>query len=139
MRKRIFGLVVCLLLISLNQGGVSALSALEDTASFVSGKEWMIRMTPKEKMMSLLPPMALYHKFGVKFQKTIFEYIDALDEELASHPLLEGEDVANIFASTIYAGEPENRPPLDRMGAVFELLKKRDSENLYPAIPITEG
>lgn len=109
-----------------------------DEAVFVSGREWIRQMTPKEKMMSLLPPMALYHKFGVRFHKTVFEYIDTMDTELAGNPLLEKEDVANLFASTVYALEPENRLPLERMGSVFEILQKRGPENPYPSIPLSE-
>ena len=135
MKKTFASLLIAAAVMVLTAGSSSA---LDDASSFVSGKEWVVQMTAKEKMMSLLPPMALYHKFGVKFQKSIFEYIDTMDTELASNPVLQQEDIANIFASTIYAGEPENRQPMDRMGAIFEILKKRDAENLYPAIPLKE-
>ncbi len=113
-------------------------SAAPEMDVFISGREWSQQMTSREKLMSLLPPMALYNKFGVQFQRSVFEYIDALDSELAGNSRLEKEDIANIFASTVYALEPENRLPLERMQTVFGVLKKREAEDFYPAIPLSE-
>lgn len=134
MKKAIF-LVFSVLLLA--GGSAGSAQALEEGV-FVSGKEWIRQMSPKEKLMSLLPPMALYHKFGIRFQRSVFEYIETLDSELAGNPVLANEDVANIFASTVYHLEPENRLPLERMGAVFEIMQKREAENLYPSIPLSD-
>lgn len=77
--------------------------------SFTTGKDWVQKMSKAEKFISVYAPMILFHRYGINFRKTASEYLDTIDRVLINNPYLEKEDVANIFASTIYAYEPETR------------------------------
>ena len=58
--------------------------------------------------------------YGVPFRHTPPEYVKAMDKVLLYNPYLEKEDVANIFASTVYAYEPESRPGFEGMLREFQ-------------------
>ncbi|MBI2095460.1 MAG: hypothetical protein HYT89_04785 [Candidatus Omnitrophica bacterium] len=87
---------------------------------FTTGEEWAEKMSEREKFMSLLVPMSLFNQYGVPFRRTPPEYVKAMDKVLLYNPYLEKEDVANIFASTVYAYEPESRPGFEWMLREFQ-------------------
>ena len=77
--------------------------------TFTTGKDWVKKMSKGEKFISVYAPMILLHRYGINFRKTPNEYLESIDRVLINNPYLEKEDVANIFASTVYAYEPETR------------------------------
>ena len=77
--------------------------------TFTTGKDWVKKMSKGEKFISVYAPMILLHRYGINFRKTPNEYLESIDRVLINNPYLEKEDVANIFASTVYAYEPESR------------------------------
>ena len=87
--------------------------------NFTDGKDWTQKMSKGEKFISVYAPMILFHRYGVNFRKTPAEYIETIEKVLINNPYLEKEDVSNIFASTIYAYEPESRPAFKLMEAEF--------------------
>jgi hypothetical protein len=101
--------------------GAAPLSPGADTrpAVFTSGNDWTERMTPGEKYLSILAPMAVFYQYGVQFRLRPEEYIPKIDRLLEWNPQLHGEDVTNIFASAVYLFEPENRPAFDSMETEF--------------------
>ena len=80
-----------------------------NSESFSTGKDWIQKMSKGEKFISVYAPMILFHRYGINFRKTPNEYLESIDRVLINNPYLEKEDVANIFASTVYAYEPESR------------------------------
>lgn len=98
--------------------------------NFTSGKEWTRKMSKGEKFISVYAPMILFHRYGVNFQKSPGEYAETIDKVLLNNPYLEKEDVANIFASTVYAYEPESRPAFRLMELEFA------NEGLQPRLLI---
>ena len=108
-------LVLALLLVS------PVVLAAQET--FTTGKEWNQNMSENEKFMSLAAPMILFNKYGVPFKETPEYYIPLVDKVLTEYPYLENEDVANIFASTVYAYEPESRETLTLIEKEFTLYE----------------
>ncbi len=98
--------------------------------TFTTGKDWLEKMDEKEKVISLIPPAMFFHNAGVPMRHQPYEYINTLDQVLLENPYLEKEDVANIFASTLYAYEPESRAALDWLasesGLGQSLLRERN-------------
>ncbi|HTL69961.1 MAG TPA: hypothetical protein VL404_01590 [Candidatus Eisenbacteria bacterium] len=80
--------------------------------TFTTGRDWMQKMTPGEKFMSVALPMAMLHEYGVPVRLTPEQYIPIIDRILRFNPQFVSEDVANIFTSTVYAVEPGTRPSL---------------------------
>lgn len=111
MRKKILSAAFAAVILA----GVPA-QAYVDT--FTDGADWKTRMSLREKFMSIVAPMAEFHKYGVPFRRSAEEYIPTIDRVIAANPRLEREDVANIFASAVYLYEPESRP-------YFDLLEER--------------
>ncbi len=99
------GLIGCVLCVTVQS------QAYVDT--FTTGKDWLEKMDEKEKVISLVPPTIFFHNAGVPMRHQPYEYVTTLDRVLLENPYLESEDVANIFASTLYAYEPESRAALD--------------------------
>ena len=97
--------------------GVPAQADYNET--FVNGKDWVEHMSAKEKYISLLPPTLLFGEYDVHLRHSLPEYIYWMDNILLRNPQLENEGVGNIFASTIYLFEPENRPALKSMEVDF--------------------
>ncbi|OIO37266.1 MAG: hypothetical protein AUJ72_04870 [Candidatus Omnitrophica bacterium CG1_02_46_14] len=96
--------------------------------TFTSGKDWNEKMSKGEKFISVYAPMILFHRYGINFRKTPDEYAETLDQVLMENPYLEKEDVVNIFASTVYAYEPESR-------RAFVIMKMElANEYLKPAL-----
>ena len=87
--------------------------------NFSTGKDWVERMSPHEKYISLLPPTLLFAQYDVRLRHSLPEYIGLIDRILHNNPQLENEDVGNIFSSAVYLFEPENREPLKTMEMNF--------------------
>ena len=90
--------------------GVSPSRASTDT--FKSGSEWTDELSANEKMMALVPPAMLFHSYHIPLRRNLPEYVPLIDRVLLYNPELGKEDIANIFASTLYHYEPETRPAL---------------------------
>lgn len=112
-KKRAGLLFVLVLFLGLARSG----SAFEE--HFSTGKDWLKLMSAREKYMSLLPPSLLFHRYDVRLRRSLPEYIGMIDFVLRRNPNLENEDVSNIFASTVYFFEPENRDALRTMEMNF--------------------
>lgn len=96
-----------LLLFSILFFSLEPISAYSEPLS--TGKDWVEKMSKDEKFISVYAPMILFHRYGINFRKTPNEYVDTIDRVLINNPYIEKEDVANIFASTVYTVEPESR------------------------------
>ena len=119
-------LVYLLVSLSLISGTAAYSSSYSET--FTTGKYWIQKMSKGEKFISIYAPMIQLHRYGVNFRKTPIEYADTIDRVLLENPYLEKEDVANIFASTVYTYEPESR-------RAFAIMKLEFSqEDLRPAL-----
>jgi hypothetical protein len=102
--------------------------SLASSETFTTGKDWTQKMSKGEKFLSIYAPMILFHRYGINFRKTPDQYAETLDRVLMENPYLEKEDVANIFASTVYAYEPESR-------RAFVIMKMElANEYLKPAL-----
>lgn len=86
---------------------------------FVTGEDWAKRMSVREKFMSLLPPAVVFSNYDVHLRLSLPRYIFLMDRIMERNPRLVDEEVANIFASTIYLFEPENRSALREMEMNF--------------------
>ncbi len=121
--------LVCLLTSFLLLAGAET-RAQASSDTFTTGKDWTQKMSKGEKFLSVYAPMILFHRYGVNFRKTPDEYAETIDHVLVENPYLEKEDVANIFASTVYAYEPESR-------RAFVIMKMEfDNEYLKPLLLI---
>ena len=109
-------------------------SALAYTETFTTGKEWEEKMTPKEKLMSVLVPMILFHRYGVPFEKKAEQYVLTIDKVLLYNPYLQNEDVANIFASAVYAYEPESRPAFNSLLIETRSRKEGFKPEFFPRV-----
>lgn len=89
------------------------------TAPFSTGAEWSDRMTEGEKFLSVAVPMATLIEYGVPIRMPLQAYIPTLDRVIERNPQLGKEDVANIFASTVYIYEPQTRRRLDELEERF--------------------
>ena len=103
--------------------------------TFTTGKDWAQRMTVKEKFLSLFAPTLLFHKYGVPLRRPIVEYIQTIDRVLLNNPYLEKEDVANIFASTVYAYEPQSRPAIDYLESQLKQRKNYEEGLAVSLLP----
>ncbi len=96
-----------------------AAPALHAEEAFTTGKDWAKRMTVREKYISLLPPTMTLEDYDVHLRLGLPQYITLIDAILLRNPQLEGEDVSNIFVSTVYLVEPQNREKLKALEADF--------------------
>ncbi len=94
---------------------LAAIPGFAASDSFSTGKDWNEKMSEKEKFISIVAPMVHFSHYGVPFEHTPPEYINAIDQVLLYNPYLENEDMTNIFASTVYAYEPESRPAFENL------------------------
>ena len=108
------------LILCLTLGAAANTHANSYSETFTTGKEWTEKMSKSEKFISVYAPMILFHRYGVNFRKTPNEYAETIDRVLLENPYLEKEDVANIFASTVYTYEPESRRAFAIMKMEFE-------------------
>ena len=86
---------------------------------FVTGRDWIKRMSQREKFMSLLPPALLFSEYDVQLRLGLPQYILLIDGIMERNPKLENEEISNIFSSTIYFFEPQNREALKTMEMNF--------------------
>lgn len=93
--------------------------------TFTTGEDWKQRMTEREKLIALIAPTILFEKYKVPLKYTPDRYIPTIEMVISNNPYLEKEDVANIFASTVYAYEPGSRKALDWMA--YEFSKTREA------------
>ena len=98
-------------------GSGQTANTYEETLS--TGKDWTNRMSLREKYISLLPPALLFQQYDVHLKLSLPEYIVLIDHILLRNPQLGKEDVSNIFASTVYLFEPQNRTALKTMEMNF--------------------
>ena len=94
-----------------------AAEAAEET--FSTGKDWSKNMSAREKYISLVPPTMTFEQYDVRLAHSLPRYIGLMDNILLRNPQLETEDVSNIFASTVYLVEPQNRRALKTMEMDF--------------------
>ena len=87
--------------------------------TFATGKDWIQRMSKREKFISLVAPTLIFNRYDVHLRHSLPQYIYQIDRILLKNPQLEREDVNNIFASAIYLFEPENRELLKTMEMNF--------------------
>jgi hypothetical protein len=99
--------------------GASALPVPAYNREFVTGEDWAERMSPNEKYIALIPPSLSFAEYDVHLRLSLPQYILLIDQVMERNPRLQDEEVANIFASTIYIFEPENRPKLKEMEESF--------------------
>ena len=102
---------------------------------FTTGKDWTEHMNPKQKFIAIFAPFILYHRYGVNFREKPEQYVEKIDKVLIDNPYIQSEDIANIFASTVYAVEPENRPAFDAMEREFR-ARKAGYPEYYPSLAI---
>jgi len=91
----------------------------KEIETFTTGKDWTEKMSSGEKLISLVAPTMLFRRTHVPLRLKLPAYIPILDKVILFNPQLEKEDVANIFASTVYKFEPESRPYLEWMETEF--------------------
>ena len=103
-----------------------------------TGKDWVKHMSPREKFMSLIPPALLFNEYDIRLRHSLPQYIQWMDYILLSTPQLEKEDVSNIFASTVYLFEPENREALRAMETNY-LRGDYDRKIRAPRLTIEEA
>ena len=110
-----------------------ALPAAEEP--FSSGKDWLKHMSLREKYISLLAPTIVFERHDVQLRRSLPEYIYLIDGILLRNPQLEREEISNIFASTVYLVEPQNREALKNMEMQF--LSGNFETNPYQAPRLT--
>ena len=110
--RRFLGVFLTLLCLS---GAVNAFGYAE----FMTGEDWAKNMSMREKYLSLIPPTWMFSQYDVHLKMSLPQYIFLIDRVVQRNPQLRGEDITNIFASTVYLFEPENRPALKTMEMNF--------------------
>jgi hypothetical protein len=109
-------------------------AALADSnETFSSGKDWMTRLNDREKIIAIIAPTVLLHRYGVPIQKSPDEYLEKIDKVLEKNPDLAKEDISNIYASTVYYYEPWTRKPLEELELAF--LRGETEPSLLNAMP----
>lgn len=123
-----------LLMLSLAARAVAA-----DNEVFTAGDDWIERMSVREKLIALLPPSLLMQRFGVRLERAPEEYIPLIDRVIVYNPQLRGEEVANIFASTVYQTEPANRVSLEHMERYLQRRSDYESQPFIPRLRLRPG
>ena len=111
-------------------------SASNSAESFSTGKDWQNNMSDGEKLIALVAPTMLFQNYHVPLQKSLLEYIVAINRILVYNPYLENEEVSNIFASAVYAYEPQSRPALENLERVLRRRKSNLNEDFFPPLSI---
>ena len=132
MKKFVLGFFVCWLSVASNQVWASY------EENFSTGGDWLKRLSTKEKYISLLPPTLLFNEFDIHLRHSLPEYIVLIDNILLRNPQLEIEDVGNIFASTVYLFEPQNREALKKLEMDFLRGEMENKPYLPPRLTIDE-
>ena len=107
--------------------------------NFTTGKDWLEHMSKREKFISLLPPTMVFSRYDVRLHHSLIEYIYWIDKILLRNPKLGQEDVNNIFASTIYLAEPENRMALKNMETDFLRGDYESKSTTWPRLTLQEA
>lgn len=103
---------------------------------FTTGSDWVKSMSPGEKLISLIAPYMLMENHRIPMKKPITEYVSAVDKVLFAYPHLQSEDIANVFASTVYAYEPQCRNALEAMASYLARRKTNWDEGYFPRVTI---
>ena len=119
--------------------GAATQAMAVDSEVFTAGDDWIERMSVREKLIALLPPTLLMQRFGVRLERTPEEYVPLIDLALEYNPQLRGEDVANIFASTVYQTEPANRVSLEHMERYLQRRSDYESQPFTPRLRLRPG
>lgn len=119
--------------------GAATQAMAVDSEVFTTGDDWIERMSVREKLIALLPPTLLMQRFGVRLERTPEEYVPLIDLALEYNPQLRGEDVANIFASTVYQAEPANRVSLEHMERYLQRRSDYESQPFIPRLRLRPG
>ncbi len=106
--------------------------------TFATGSDWSERMSVREKLISLIPPTILMHRYGVPMKRPLDDYLPAIDRFLDYHPQLEKEDVANIFTSTVYSDEPESREAIEIMERDLRLRREGYNPAYFPRLLVSQ-
>ncbi len=130
MKKKWLAVLSLVFMMSVN---ASAVYAAAET--FTTGKDWTEHMNEKQKFIAIFAPLILYHRYGVNFREKPEQYVEKIDKVLMDNPYIQNEDIANIFASTVYAYEPENRSAFDAIEREFR-SRKLGSPDYYPRLMI---
>lgn len=101
---------------------------------FLTGKDWRERMTLRQKYMSLILPTALFKRFHVPMRRPIEEYIPTIDRVIDNNPYIETEDIASVYASTVFATEPESRPALAALERTLRSQTEYQMEGFSPRL-----
>ncbi len=104
--------------------------------TFTTGKEWVERMSVREKYIALIPPTLLFHRYNIHFRRSLPEYVSLIDRLMAYNPQFASEDVANIFISTVHLYEPELRPVIKTLELQF--LQGNYEPPSYSGTPLRE-
>jgi len=104
--------------------------------SFTTGKDWQNNMSDGEKLIALVAPTMLFQNYHVPMQKSLLEYITTINRILLYNPYLEKEEVANIFASAVYAYEPQSRPALENLERILRRRKASLNEDFFPPLTL---
>ena len=94
---------------------VSRAATADTEEAFATGKDWSKHMSAREKYIALLPPTMVLEDYDVHLKLGLPQYVTLIDAILLRNPQLEKEDVGNIFVSTVYLVEPQNREALKAM------------------------
>ena len=108
------------------------------TRDFVTGQDWTERMSEREKYIALTPPAILFSEYDVHMKLGLPQYILLIDKLMERNPRLQDEEVSNIFASTIYLFEPENRGALRTMETDFLRGDFESSPIMQPRLTIED-
>lgn len=112
--------------------------AVTSNQDFTTGQDWIEHMSPREKYMALTPPSILFTEYEVHMKLDLPQYVLLIDKLMERNPRLQDEEVSNIFASTIYLFEPENRPAFRAMELEFLRGDSEDSSLTRPRLTIAD-
>lgn len=127
-------IVFCLLTIT-----SSGFSEYTQTTSFTTGHEWQKKMSPLEKVISIIKPYLTLQRYGVPIKNTPQSYVEKIDRILLYNPQLDDEDVSNILVSAIYTYEPQTRPTLEALETELLRIHVKDSDILKPYVVLRQS
>lgn|SRR3989338_1138425 len=99
-----------LLALSLGTFGLVQAATVDD----VTALEWL-ESSIGGRMEHVLAAMYVLEQHGVRFQKSPYDYHDALEDVIRRDPSLYGTGIRQILANYLYQHEPEAKKPLDEL------------------------
>ena len=99
-----------LLALSLGTFGLVQAATVDD----VTALEWL-ESSIGGRMEHVLAAMYVLEQHGVRFQKSPYDYHDALEYVIRRDPSLYGTGIRQILANYLYQHEPEAKKPLDEL------------------------